>query len=126
MPLQQVGDADEAGDELGPRALVELDRGADLLDQAFVENGYPVAHRKRLVLVVGDVDEGDPDLALDRLQLSLHLLAQLQVERAEWLVEQHHPGPVYDRPRHSDALTLPAGGLAAPSLPAIGEPKHLP
>jgi hypothetical protein len=36
VALEQVGDADEAGDELGRRALVELDRGADLLDPSWV------------------------------------------------------------------------------------------
>jgi hypothetical protein len=43
--------------------------------------------RRSLLLVVRDVYEGDADLALDRAQLVLHLLAQLQVERAERLVE---------------------------------------
>ena len=48
----------------------------------------PVGHRQRLALVVGDVDEGDPDLLLDPGELDLHLLAELEVERAERLVEQ--------------------------------------
>jgi len=34
------------------------------------------------------VDEGDADVVLDPLQLELHLLAQLQIEGAEGLVEQ--------------------------------------
>jgi hypothetical protein len=52
------------------------------------EDGQAVAHRERLLLVVRDVDEGQPDLLLDLLELDLHRLAQLQVERAERLVEQ--------------------------------------
>ena len=87
---QDVGGADEAGDEGGGRALVDLLGRADLLDAALVEHGDAVAHAERLVLVVGDEDEGDADLALDRLQLDLHLLAQLEVERAQRLVQQQH------------------------------------
>jgi len=60
-------------------------RLAELLDHAVAHHRDPVGHRQRLLLVVGDVDERDADLALDPLQLDLHLLAQLQVQRAERL-----------------------------------------
>jgi hypothetical protein len=60
---------------------------------------------------VGDVDEGDADVVLDRLQLELHLLAQLQVERAQRLVEEEHPRLVHERPRERDALLLAAREL---------------
>ena len=62
-------------------------------------------------LVVGDEDERDPDLVLDRLQLDLHLLAQLQVEGAERLVEQQHLRTVDERAGQRDALALTAGEL---------------
>ena len=62
---------------------------------------------------MGDEDEGDADLALDLLELDLHLLAQLEVERAERLVEQQHPGPVDQRAGQRDPLPLAAGQLAA-------------
>ncbi len=64
----------------------------DLFDAAVVEHRDPGAHRQRLTLVVGDEHERDADGVLDRLELDLHLLAQLEVERAERLVEQQHPG----------------------------------
>jgi len=35
-----------------------------------------VGHRERFLLVVRDVEERDPDLTLDRLQLDLHLVAE--------------------------------------------------
>ena len=60
---------------------------------------------------MGDEDERDADLALDRLELDLHLLAQLEVEGAERLVEQQHLGPVDQRAGQRDALALPAGQL---------------
>jgi hypothetical protein len=75
VPLEQVRDPDKARDELGLRPLVDVRRAADLLDPALVEDGDAVAYRQRLFLVVRDVDERDPDLLLDALQLGLHLLA---------------------------------------------------
>ena len=68
--------------------LVDLLRRPALGDPALGHDRDAVRHRERLLLVVGDEDEGDPDLALDLLQLDLHLAAELQVERAERLVEQ--------------------------------------
>ena len=99
------------GDEGRRRPLVDLDRSADLLDPAVVHHRDPVAHRQRLLLIVGDVDEGDPDLALDPLQLDLEPLAQLQVERPERLVEQQHLRQVDQRPRQRHPLLLPAREL---------------
>ena len=54
------------------------------------------------------------------LELDLHLLAQLQVERAERLVEQQHLRPVDERAGQRDPLSLAAGswpgfGLEPPS-----------
>ena len=72
-----------------------------------------------------DVDERDADLALQALQLDLHLLAQLQVERAERLVEQQHRRPVHERTRQRDALALPAAELARPAVLEAGERHHV-
>ena len=46
-----------------------------------------------------------------RFSSSCIWLAQLQVERAERLVEQQHPGPVDERPGQRDALLLAARHL---------------
>ncbi len=40
-----------------------------------------VRHHERLLLVVGDENEGDPQALAQPLQLHLHLLAELLVER---------------------------------------------
>ena len=92
--------------------LVDLTRRADLHDAAVIEDGDAVAHRQRLALIVGDVDEGDADLALKRLQFDLHLLAELQVERAERLVEEEHLRLDDERAGERDALALAAGQFA--------------
>ena len=77
----------------------------------WLHHGDAVAHRQRLLLVVRDVDEGDADLALDALQLDLHLLAELEIERAERLVEQQHLGLVDQGAGQRDALPLAAREL---------------
>ena len=113
---QQVADPEEPGHERGSAALVQALGVAELLVLPAVHHGDAIGHRHRLLLVVGHVDERDPDFLLDALELDLHLLAELQVEGAQRLVEQEHRRPVDQRPRERDALRLPArdlGRLAA-------------
>ena len=63
------------------------------------------------------VNEGDAQAPLEALQLELHLLAQLEVERAERLVEEQHGGAAGDGSRECYALHLAAGeGLDAPGF----------
>ena len=102
--------------KVGARALVDLLGVVELLDHAAVHDRDAVGHRERLLLVVRHVDERDADVALDALQLDLQLLAQLQVERAERLVEQQHGGAVDERARERDALLLAARELARLAL----------
>ena len=125
VPLDQVGDADEPGHERGPRPLVHLGGPADLLDPAAAEHRDAVAHRQRLFLVVRDVDERDAHLALHPLQLELHLLAELEVQRAERLVQQQHVRFVHDGPGQRDALALAAGQLGRLAAAEPGQPDHL-
>jgi hypothetical protein len=70
-----------------------------------------VGHRHRLLLVVRDVDERDPDVVLQPLEEQLHLLAELEVERAQRLVEEEHARLAHQRSRESDPLLLAAGDL---------------
>ena len=114
--VEHVGGSDEVGDEPVGRALVHVAGLADLLDASVVEDREPVAQRQRLVLIVGDDDERDADFALDLLEFDLHLLAQLEIQCAERLVEQQHPRASDQRAGQRDALTLAARqlrGLAA-------------
>ncbi len=74
--------ADEAGDEHVHRLLVELAWAGDLLQLALAQQGDPVAERHGLGLVVGDVDGGDAQAALQAQDLGAHLATQLGVEVA--------------------------------------------
>ena len=122
--LEEVRLADEVRDEPRRRPVVDLARRADLLDPPVVHDGDAGRHRHRLLLVVRDVDERRADVAVDLRELDLQPLAQLQVERAERLVEQEHGGPVDERPCHRDALLLPARELAGKALAEALEPDE--
>ena len=80
MPLQEVHRrrADEARDEQIVRPVVELERRADLLDQAVVHDHDLVGHGHGLDLVVGDVDRRGLQPLVQLLDLGAHL------RRAAW------------------------------------------
>ena len=50
-----------------------------------------------------------PDLLLDALELDLHLLAELLVERSERFVQEEDARVHHQRPRQRDTLLLAAG-----------------
>ncbi len=125
---EQVADAQEPGDEPRPGSLVQAGRIGQLLVATVVHDGDAIGHRHRFFLVVGHEDERDPDLLLDPFQLDLHLLAQLQVECAERLVEQEDGRPVDERPGERDPLGLPTrdlGRLAALEARQFDELEHV-
>src|SRR5207249_1925083 len=124
---EPVRDAEEAGHERRRRPFVELVRSAELLDAAAVHHRDSVGHRHRLLLVMGDVDEGDADVVLEALDEELHLLTQLQVEGSERLVEQEDSRTVDERARGRDPLLLTSRELTrlALSVPAeLDEVEH--
>ena len=66
-----------------------------------------------------------PTSLLDPLQLELHLLAELEVERAERLVEQKHARMVHERAAESDPLLLAARELPRLALRESRQPDEL-
>ena len=120
--LDEVGIADEIGDEPVDRLLVDFDGRAQLLDLALAHDRDAVAHGERLFLVMGDEDEGDAGAPLQVLQFAAHLLAKLQVEGGQGLVQQQHVGMVGERPGERHALLLAARKLGRP---APAQPRHL-
>ena len=69
-----------------------------------------------------DHDRGQPELALQPLDLDLHVEPQILVERGERLVEQQELGLEDKRARQRHALLLAAGELARI---AAGKRLHL-
>ena len=58
-----------------------------------------------------DIYERDAEFLFEAHQLVLHLLTELEVERAERLIEQQHTRLVHDRPCHRYPLLLTARKL---------------
>ncbi len=108
---QRIVLADEGGDEGGCRVVVDRPPVADLLDHPLAHHRDVVGHGERLALVVGDVDEGEADPALDGAKLGAHVLPQLEVERGEGFVEQQHRGLGAKGSGDRDPLPLAAGEL---------------
>ena len=100
--------ADKVRDKGIFRLIVDLLRRSHLLDIALVHDNDRVGHRERLFLVVGDIDKGDSQLIFQADQLILHVLAELQVESAERLVEKQKLRLVYDRTGDGNPLLLAA------------------
>ena len=126
--LKQVGFTDKRGHELTCRRLIDLLGGTDLLQDAVVHNRDAVAHGERFFLVVRHVEERDVELTLEALELELHLLAQLEIERTQRLVEQQDLGSVDQGAGDSDALLLAAGQLiwfAALKAAELHQVEHL-
>jgi hypothetical protein len=123
--VEEIRDSKEVGDELGLRSLVHIPRRSTLDDLATTHHGEAIGELERLLLVVSDEDEGDPNFALNRDQLLAQRLAQLRVERAERLVEQQNRGPQDEGTREGDPLLLTAGELSRAALSKRGQPDQL-
>ena len=110
------------------RTLIHGPWVGQLLDAALVHDRNAVRHGQRLLLVVGDVEEGGPGLLVYAPQLGLHLLAQLEVEGSEWLVEQQRARTIHQRAGQRDALSLAARKLSGSPIRQSLEPhgsEHL-
>ena len=118
--------ADEARGEDGGGPLVELGRRAVLLDAAVAHQHDVVGHGHGLDLVVGDVEHGDAEAALQRADLAPHLDAQLRVEIGERLVHQADRRLGDDRAAERDALLLAARELRGLALEQRLEAENAP
>ena len=105
------------GEQLGGRGVLgQL--------SALAQDGDVVAHLDGLVDVVGDEDDGLADLALEAQELVLEPLAVDRVDGPEGLVHEHQRRVDGKRPRHADALALPAGELGGVAVARVGRQRH--
>ena len=108
LSAEQIRLADEVGREDAARSEIEVGRRADLLDLRVVHETDAVRHDHRLLLVVRDVEDGNAELGAEPLDLQLHLVSELLVERAERFVHEHDRGAVDEAAGECDALLLTA------------------
>ena len=116
--------ADEAGHEEVDRVVVEHLRGVDLLQHAPLHHGDPVGHGHGLGLVVGDVERGDLEVALDAGDLGPGLHPQLGVQVGERLVHEERARLADDGPAHRHPLALTAGEVPRLAGEELLEAEH--
>src|SRR5690606_2579225 len=98
----------KVGGEMVCRLIIELRRGAELLDTSAVHQADAIRHGERFLLVMGDIEDGDAELAMNAPDFELHLFAQTLVERAQWLIHEDDAGLIDDRAGNGNALLLAA------------------
>ncbi len=87
-----------------------------------VHHHHEIGQRHRLLLAVGDVDEGEAELGLDALQFRPHPHPQERVEGRERLVEEEHLGAGDEGAGERHPLLLAPRELGRQ---ALGEVGHL-
>ena len=92
--------------------IIDIERRADLLDDAVAQDDDPVGHGHGLDLVMGDIDGRRLQPLMQFLDLGAHLHAQFGVEIGQGLVEEEHRRIAHDGAAHGDALALAAGEFA--------------
>jgi hypothetical protein len=80
--------SDEARGKNGFRALVKGSGGIVLLNFSCAQENHAVGHGHRLYLIVGDIDHGLAEPALEAANLPAHFAAQLRIEVGERLIHQ--------------------------------------
>src|SRR5258708_36942153 len=104
--------AQEARDEVAGRLRLDLGRGPELLDSAFVEQRDAVGQREAFLLVVRHEDRGEAELVVDLAERAPKFAADLGVERTERVIEQQDARIAGEGAGEGDALALAAGKLA--------------
>ncbi|MNT26223.1 hypothetical protein D3C72_1617830 [compost metagenome] len=100
--------ADEGRHEGAGRAMIDIQRMADLLDIALVHHHQPVGQRHGFHLIMGDEDRCGGETLVQLADFRAHGHTQLGVEVGERLVEQKHRRFADDGAGHGDALALAA------------------
>ena len=125
LAAQDVAFADKISDESVAGLVVDVFGRADLLDHAVVHDHDDVAHRQRFLLVVRNEDKGDAEVIVHLFEFDLHLLAHLEVQRAERLVKEQHLGLTHDGAGDRHALLLSARKGVDVAMAVIGKSHEL-
>jgi len=120
--MEQLDITEELVNEGGGRMIVDVVRGADLLDPSLVHHHDAIGDFQRFVLIVGDEHAGHVQFVVQPPEPTAQVLAHACIERAERLVEQQYLGIDRQSPRQGNALPLTAGQLRRVT---IGQPVQL-
>src|SRR5579862_669373 len=117
--------ADETGDEAVGGTVVDVLRSVDLLEQTVAHDSDAIAHRHRLDLIVGDIDGGDSEVALQPVNLSARLYTKLRVEIRQRLIHEEGLRLADDGATHRHALSLATRQRPRSPFEEFAEVEHL-
>ena len=100
--------ADKSRHERVDRTLIELLRGADLLERPLIHDGDARGHSHGLHLIVGDIDKGGLQPLVELADLRPGLDPELGVQVGEGLVQQKHGRLSDNGPAQGHSLPLAA------------------
>ncbi len=103
---QEICLADELRGVSGGGVRVDFARRSDLLERAIAKKRDAVGESHGFFLIVRDEKECDADFALKGFQFTLHLLAQIGVERGEWFIEKEKLWAIHQGASQRHALLL--------------------
>ena len=124
VPREQVA-AGQARDEGVGRRVHELRGRSELEDPALREHADAVGEDGGVLVVVGDEERGQVEVAQQLGELESHGRARDRVERGERLVQQQHGRVARERARQADALPLAARELTRPCLRQVPDTEAL-
>ena len=118
----------EGSDEAIRRIAVDASGRIVLLQPAIREHQHPVAHRERVVLVVGDVNKGGAKDVVKASQLLPHRDPQVGVQVAQRFIQQEDPRFADDGAAERNPLPLATAqlaGIATEELANAEQPADL-
>jgi hypothetical protein len=107
--MDQIDRTEKFGGEALTWDRVERGGCADFDHASLVHHDDTVGHRQGLCLIMGDVQRGDAEIALERPKLAAQLLAQGCVKIGERLVEKQNARFRHQSACQRDTLLLAAG-----------------
>ncbi|MNO59880.1 hypothetical protein D3C76_504770 [compost metagenome] len=125
LKRQPVTLAHELGHKGRGGLVVDFLRRGVLLDLAVVHHRDAVGHQHGLVLVVGDHQGGDTQLALQLAQLGAQVLANPRIQRRHRLIQQQQRRCRRQGTRQGHTLLLAARKLAGVLFFATGQANQL-
>lgn len=108
--------AEEGGGEEIFGSMVEFRGGASLLEAPFAKEGDAVAEGHGFSLVMGDVNEGNGELALEGFDFGAEFLAGGGIEIGERFIKEKEPGAEDEGAGESRPLLLSARELLGIAL----------
>ncbi|MNX73660.1 hypothetical protein D3C86_1050670 [compost metagenome] len=117
--------ADEARHEEIGRAVIEIERHAELFELAGAQNGDLVGHGHGFHLIMRHIDHGIAETPVQAGNLAAHVDAQFRIEVGKRLIEKEHARLAHDGAANGDALALTAGQILRTTLQKLVDLQHL-